>query len=143
MQQESKGGKKVNMAEFLIYNKNHWSVGVKLTEAQIKKFSSCYKKGDIIEVRPDGYWDKRGFDKESFAVVKKTGMSVESAEKYAEPFTKEVATVEKDVFDAVVIEKRKYQVTNIIDATDKIAIVDTLTINTKTEVVLSTLEDSR
>ena len=30
--------------------------------------------GDIVEVRPDGYWEKRGFDKAVYAVLKVPGL---------------------------------------------------------------------
>lgn len=41
------------------------------------KYDRRYQKGDIIEVREDGYWDKRGFDKEAFCVVKVPGEAVD------------------------------------------------------------------
>ncbi len=133
------------MAEFLIYNKDHWSASVKLTPEQVIKFKGCYKKGDVVEVRPDGYWDKRGFNKEGFAVVKNEGMSFESAQQYAEPLTKEVATTEIGVFNTQFIARRKYQITNIVTAESKIVTVDVLTINTKTEASLtdSVIEERR
>ena len=68
------------MAEFLIYNKDHW-MDV-LTEKQLAGYVAKYpdfldrrklvaKKGDIIEVKEDGHWTGkgRGYDKEHFAVV--------------------------------------------------------------------------
>lgn len=30
--------------------------------------------GDVVEVRPDGYWENRGFDKSVYAVVKVPGL---------------------------------------------------------------------
>jgi hypothetical protein len=43
------------MADFLVYNKKH--------------YADVYMRGDIIECRPDGYFDKVGFDKDAFIVV--------------------------------------------------------------------------
>jgi len=43
------------MADFLLYNKIH--------------YNNVYVKGDIIEVRPDGYYDNVDFDKNAFCVL--------------------------------------------------------------------------
>jgi len=42
------------MAEYLIYNRD---------------YETAYKKGDIIEVREDGYFDKHGFNKNAFSLI--------------------------------------------------------------------------
>jgi hypothetical protein len=74
------------MAEFLIYDTVHWSD--KLTDAQRNKlgndnemWSRRYKarlrKGDIIEVRPDGYYTGargKGFNRKVFRVLSVPGL---------------------------------------------------------------------
>ena len=63
------------MAELLLYNKLHWydelddKARVEIDKKYPGKFNSRYKKGDIVEVRPDGYFTKHGFNKKAFAVV--------------------------------------------------------------------------
>ena len=76
------------MAEFLIYDKDHWMD--KLNAADIEqmrarfpktwdyKYLARYHRGDIIEVRPDGFWtgpNARGFDQEAFKVVSIPGLA--------------------------------------------------------------------
>jgi hypothetical protein len=66
------------MAELLIYNKDHeWE---KLKKEDIDKlclvhvcfldqYNARIKKGDIVEVRPDGYWTKdHGYRKDIFKI---------------------------------------------------------------------------
>jgi len=71
------------MAEFLLFNKDHWTKG-KPEETQ-EKFLGCYKKGDVVEVREDGYWDTRGFNKKAFCVIKIPKMPLKDAQKYMGP----------------------------------------------------------
>lgn len=78
------------MAEFLIYNKDHWtktaSQAVKdtWTTNQVEKFKSVAEKGDIVEVKEDGHYTGpgRGFDKEAFAVICAPGVSMKDALAY-------------------------------------------------------------
>lgn len=69
------------MADLLIFDKDHYMdswTSVELTN-RIKddptieeKYNRRYQKGDVIEVRPDGYWsgDKgRNFDKNCFCII--------------------------------------------------------------------------
>ena len=87
------------MAEFLIYNKDHWMDA--LTAEQLDKYCLRYSKfmrkyearhqrGDVIEVRPDGFWskEKRYPRVDVFRVVLLRGMSVEEASQYLQPYTK-------------------------------------------------------
>ena len=74
------------MAEFIIYNKTHWMD--KLTPEQLKqnqlkysnwdlKYVARYQKGDIVEVRPDGFFTgpkAHGFDKKDFRLVVVKGL---------------------------------------------------------------------
>jgi hypothetical protein len=69
------------MAEFLIMKKRHWTA--KLTPEQHEemrkkhkhwdeKIACQYIPGDVIEVRPDGFWTgakARGFNKKAFRVI--------------------------------------------------------------------------
>lgn len=85
------------MTELLIYNKVHWMD--ELTEEQIathkakeanwdKKFAARYQKGDIIEVRPDGFWTGEravGFNKKAFRVIAIPEMSEKDAHYLMDP----------------------------------------------------------
>jgi len=71
------------MAELLIYNNIHWMDGLTQNEIDIyskkdenfqKKYDARYQKGDIVEVREDGFWDTRGFNKNVFCVIKIAGL---------------------------------------------------------------------
>ena len=66
------------MAEFLVMAKDHWMD--KLAANDLKKrledkdferkYNARYVKGDIVEVREDGYWSKdHGFNKAVFGVL--------------------------------------------------------------------------
>jgi hypothetical protein len=72
------------MAEYLVFWKAHymdsWDQAKvdSLTPVMRAKYDRRYQKGDIVEVREDGYWDKRGFDKEAFIVVKVPGVAVDA-----------------------------------------------------------------
>lgn len=130
------------MAEFLIYNKDHWCDA--LTEKQIKEYVKKYPKfmdkynariqrGDVIEVRPDGYWTgpkAPGYDKSVFLLVTKPGLSLEDAKQYQkalygeETFTQvwlEKQQRFESVSDVKIVKKRKY---NFTDVTDKQIISD-------------------
>ncbi|HXK36141.1 MAG TPA: hypothetical protein VJ553_00990 [Candidatus Paceibacterota bacterium] len=67
--------------EFLIFWKAHYmdawdAAKVASLDAPTRaKYDARYQMGDIVEVREDGYWATRGFDKESFVVVKVPGMA--------------------------------------------------------------------
>lgn len=81
-------------AEFLIYNKDHWMTKLTLDEMKIyrekykdwdERVAGQYQKGDIIEVRPDGFWTGlkvRGFNKKAFRVLSVPGLSIKTAQKY-------------------------------------------------------------
>lgn len=73
------------MAEFLIYDKEHWMD--KMTAERYaelikrphfaEKYLSRYQRGDIVEVRPDGFWtgaNARGFNEDAFRVVSVPGL---------------------------------------------------------------------
>jgi len=67
-------------AEFLIYNTDHWTKKLsaedkaKWTRHEQLKFAAVHEKGDIVEVRPDGYWTTRKYRTDVFRVVKKPGL---------------------------------------------------------------------
>ena len=88
------------MAEFLIYNKEHWMDA--LTPKQIKhhclrhpkfrqKYNARYQRGDIVEVRPDGFYtgaNAKGFRRDTFRVVAVLGLSIDAARQYHIPLEK-------------------------------------------------------
>lgn len=65
------------MAEYLIYNTQHWMDKQAITidvnnTVLLNKYNARNIKGDIIEVRPDGYWTgtkAKGFNKDVFCVI--------------------------------------------------------------------------
>ena len=80
------------MAEFLIYNKAHWMDALtdKEIAAYVEKhpgfmdaYNGRHQRGDVIEVRPDGFYTKeKKYRKDTFAVVSIPKMSVEDANEY-------------------------------------------------------------
>lgn len=59
------------MAELLIYNK------------QSNQHSLGYKRGDVVEIRENGYWIKgRGYNRSVFIVIQITDMTIDQAKKY-------------------------------------------------------------
>ncbi len=71
------------MAEFLIYWQAHymdsWNAAkvASLSPEMKAKYDRRYQMGDIVEVREDGYWATRGFDKNAFCVVKAPGLALD------------------------------------------------------------------
>jgi len=70
--------------EFLLFWKDHWMDAwdaakvASLKENERRKYEARNQWGDIVEVREDGYWDTRGFDKEAFMVLKVPGMALDT-----------------------------------------------------------------
>lgn len=105
------------MAEFLIYDKNHWMDS--LTQEQIDeytakdasfpdKYSRRLQLGDVIEVRPDGYWDRRGFDKECYGVLKVPNLVDAKLDEYGSSLYSGIGLAEN------MIKRRRYNFSNII-----------------------------
>jgi len=93
------------VAEFLVYEKSHWmdkpneyerqmllidakpdltlEQKLKSKDAFATKYNARYQPGDIVEVRPDGYWgepderDKHGWNHTAFALVKVPKLKVD------------------------------------------------------------------
>ncbi len=105
------------MAEFLIYNKEHWmdvdnAYAVwrkKIEDNPIftvaerarnlvkfdRKHDARYQRGDIVEIRPDGYWSiEKHFDAKMFALLKVPGLSFEDAESYMERWHRDVSVTQ-------------------------------------------------
>ena len=67
------------MSEILVYNGEHWMDKLtpeQLNEMKIKydnwdqKFAMRHKKGQVIEIRPDGFWGKEPYPrKDVFRIV--------------------------------------------------------------------------
>lgn len=73
------------MAELLIYNTDHWMDKMPEADFQrlskdtdwLKKYLARNRRGDVIEVRPDGYWTgpkAKGFDWNTFRVISIPGV---------------------------------------------------------------------
>lgn len=123
------------MAEFLIYNKEHWMDA--LTQEQLDgyvqkypkfmdKYNARNQRGDVVEVRPDGYWTGSkapGYDKSVFLLVTVPGLKFDDAKKYGEPLTVQfpVSVLNEDTgefedeWQSRLIKKRKYSFNNVID----------------------------
>ena len=97
------------MAEFLIYNKDHWMDKINQAEYNKlistskgqQKYSARYRRGDIVEVRPDGFYTntlKGDLSKWPFRVVVVEGLKPDT--KYTEP------VMQGDVM----IRKRRYSI---------------------------------
>lgn len=82
------------MAEFLIYNKDHWMDNLNQEEYNKlvstpqgqAKYLARYQRGDIVEVREDGFYTstlKGDLSKWAFRVVVVTGLKADI--KYMEP----------------------------------------------------------
>lgn len=81
-------------AEFLIYNTVHWTHKLTLEETKAyrekyegwdEKVAGQYIKGDVIEVRPDGFWTgakARGFNKKAFRVLSVPGFQLKTGLSY-------------------------------------------------------------
>jgi hypothetical protein len=105
------------MSEFLIYNKVHWMSELSQEEVAdyIKKYPNFLAKydarnqmGDVVEVRPDGYWTgpkAPGYDKSVYLVVTVPGLSFKDARHYGEPLTD----------DDKIIKKCRYNFGNLMD----------------------------
>ena len=96
------------MAELLIYKGPNWMDD--LTQEQlaeyVKKFPNFMDRynarnrpGDIIDVKPDGFWDKRGHGKEKFYVVKVPNLDFERAKTLTLP----------ELDGEALLKKRKYK----------------------------------
>jgi len=70
--------------ELLLFWKDHWMDSwdaVKVASLGMnerRKYDTRYQWGDIVEVREDGYWATRGFDKAAFMVMKVPGMTYDA-----------------------------------------------------------------
>ena len=92
--------------ELLIFNKPHYMDSLTLEEiAKIPaaKYNARYQRGDVVERRLDGFWNKRGCGKESFSVVKVPGVEV------TYDITKPLEDL-KDPENPVTLKRRQYNV---------------------------------
>jgi len=107
------------MAEFLVLDINHvWDsvdigvlVGIHGPEIE-QKYNARIQRGDVIEVRPDGYWtgpNALPFKKEKLCVVSVPFVSYEQAMQYMDgEYTEDIMT-----------KKRRYNVDTIQLTFDK------------------------
>lgn len=95
------------MAEFLIYNVDHWSVNApqkvkdSWTSEQIAKFQTVYEQGDIVEVREDGYWSvNHGWNHNVFGLLKVPNVIISTVSSLAEVYKS----------GRTLLKKRRYKV---------------------------------
>jgi len=129
--------------ELLLFWKAHYmdawdAAKVASLDASMKdKYDRRYQKGDVVEVREDGYWDKRGFDKEAFCVVKVPGEAADY-DKMAALWDRDPAEDTQSV-KAKVVKRRKWNVdSKKLDTADK----DSLDGASKTVSVTKTKADA-
>lgn len=98
-------------------------------EARVRfqaKYDARYQRGDVIEVRPDGYWTglkAPGYDESVFLLVIVSGLKFEDASKYGkslyQQFPISVLNEETGEFEEEwerrAIKKRKYNFSNVTD----------------------------
>jgi len=78
------------MAELLIKDRQHWTETAseeekkKWTPHEKDKFAGVYRVGDIVEIRPDGYWTtpgkSPGFNKKAFGLLVIPGVPIKEVE---------------------------------------------------------------
>ena len=146
------------MAEFLIYNKEHWmdvdnkyAVWHKKIEDNPiftdekqagnlakfdRKYEARYQKGDIVEVRPDGSLSvEKHFDSKMFGLLKVPGLSFEDAKKYMESVI-EIKDIGTDSESKEIIRKRKYSTSNDFSITKEQQSVSVASANITAKVII-------
>ena len=123
------------MAEFLIYNKDHWMDALKQEQIDeyvkkypkfMDKYNARTERGNVIEVRPDGYWTgtkAKAYRKNTFLVVTVSGLSLKDAEQYGKPLIQvllmPVWNEDTQEFETEwipkIIKKRKFNFSNVTD----------------------------
>lgn len=93
----------------------------------ILKYDARNQMGDVVEVRPDGYWSglkAPGYDKSVFLVVYVSGLSFKDAEHYGKPLYREETFMQvwmekeqrfKPMSDRKVIRKCGHNFSNVTD----------------------------
>lgn len=90
------------MAELLVYAKNNWMDALTFEEVQERisenqhfraKYVSRYQHGDIIEIRENGYWSERGFNREAFVVIKVPDLDIDN--KYVQSYEDEISPMRR------------------------------------------------
>ena len=119
------------MADLLIFDKEHYMDSwtpvelanrIKDDPTIEEKYNRRYQKGDVIEVRPDGYWSGikgRNFDKNCFCVVSIPDKELSEIKFLDEPLFKISTDPEAQ---PEILKKKKYNIdTNSIVFNNKIA----------------------
>ena len=114
------------MADFLIYNKTHWTKEVSVedkaewTAVQEYKFAAVHELDDIVEVQPDGFYRKRGHNKNVFRVIERPGLSFETYRVLMESVDNQFPSPDGKIY---LNHRRRGKVdsnNNIIDKLDKL-----------------------
>jgi hypothetical protein len=100
------------MADILVYNKKHWN--------------NTYIKGDIVEVRPDGFYEKNGFDKEAFMLIQ-----IDTPYKDIEHYNRPVYS---DDYSELIHAKRYNVDINNLDANEKVFKIETMKTTDKVKI---------
>lgn len=119
------------MAEFLIYDKDPWMDKIspdryqeliKRPEFQ-QKYLARYRRGDVVEVRPDGFWTgpkAKGFNKEAFRIISVPGLKPDKM--YMEAFMN----------GDIVLKRRRFNIsTGMLQKVTVVSSINKLTIKDK------------
>lgn len=84
------------MAQFLIRKRQHFAELVKPAAWSDLKWAGRPLQGDVVEVRENGYWriealgtGLRGWDRDAFALIQITNLSLAQAQSYAGGYSDE------------------------------------------------------
>ena len=96
-------------AELLVYKGPNWMDD--LTQEQLaeyvkkwpnfmERYHARNRPGDVIDIKPNGFWDNRGHGKEKFYVLRYPDMTMAEARKLTDPIF--------DDSNGVLLKKRRY-----------------------------------
>lgn len=93
------------MAEFLIRKRAHFAETEKPASWSDVKWAGRPLRGDIIEVRENGYWriealgtGEHGWDRDAFALVQVTNLPLDTAQQWATGYSNETESQPATVF---------------------------------------------
>jgi hypothetical protein len=79
----------------------------------IKNERGCYKRGDIVDIREDGFeWGKEEISSK-FVVVKCSNIKVDDVKQYMNPHTQKTITQDKDgnfIEETTILKRRQFSI---------------------------------
>ena len=86
------------MADFLIYNKPD---------------NEYYKRGDIVEIQPDGYFNKVGYDEKAFILIEIPEVEYKNVKDYHNSYCEFI----NDEWETIFLKRFNIDISNIKDST--------------------------